>query len=97
MQSTHALNEGIEQITEIVTQQSVTITAGQRVTAIRGIGFGPVTSLSAAIPQPAVGVSTATRVARVSTIAIVTGAAVAASALAAAILDPIAASLSSPQ
>ena len=97
MQSTHALNEGSEQITEIVTQQSVTITAGQRVTAIRGIGFGPVTSLSAAIPQPAVGVSTGTRVATVSTVATVAGAAVAAGALAAAILAPVAASRSLPQ
>jgi hypothetical protein len=54
-QSTHSLNEGIEQITEVVSQQSVTIRSGQRVTAIRGIGFTQVVALLAAITQPAVG------------------------------------------
>jgi hypothetical protein len=54
-QSTHALNEGIEQITEVVTSQSVTIRTGQRVTAIRGVGFTPIVALLAAIAQPAVG------------------------------------------
>jgi hypothetical protein len=54
-QSTHALNEGVEQITEVVTQQSVTITAGQQVTAIRGVGFTPIAALLAAITQPVVG------------------------------------------
>jgi hypothetical protein len=53
-QSTHALNEGIEQITEVVTQQSVTIRSGQRVTAIRGVGFTPIVALLAAIAQPLV-------------------------------------------
>jgi hypothetical protein len=54
-QSTHALNEGVEQITELVTSQSVTIRTGQRVTAIRGVGFTPVVALLAAIAQPAIG------------------------------------------
>ncbi len=54
-QSTHALNEGIEQITELVTQQSVTITSGQQVTAIRGVGFTPIVALLAAIAQPVIG------------------------------------------
>src|SRR5438067_3350354 len=54
-QSTHALNEGVEQITELVTQQSVTIRSGQRVTAIRGVGFTPIVALLAAIAQPAIG------------------------------------------
>jgi hypothetical protein len=54
-QSTHALNEGIEQVTEVVTSQSVTIRSGQRVTAIRGIGFTPIVALLAAIAQPVVG------------------------------------------
>lgn len=54
-QSTHALNEGVEQITELVTQQSVTIAAGQQVTAIRGVGFTPIVALLAAIAQPVVG------------------------------------------
>ena len=54
-QSTHALNDGVEQITEVVTSQSVTIRSGQRVTAIRGVGFTPVVALLAAIAQPTVG------------------------------------------
>jgi hypothetical protein len=54
-QSTHSLNEGLEQITEVVTQTSVTIRSGQRVTAIRGIGFTQVVALLAAITQPVVG------------------------------------------
>jgi hypothetical protein len=53
-QSTHSLNEGVERITEVVTQQSVTIRSGQRVTAIRGVGFTPVVALLAAITQPLV-------------------------------------------
>jgi hypothetical protein len=53
-QSTHALTEGEEQITEVVTQQSVTIRTGQRVTAIRGVGFTPVVALIAALTQPLV-------------------------------------------
>ena len=52
-QSTHSLNEGVELITESVTQQSVTIRAGQSVTAIRGIGFTPIVALLAAIANPA--------------------------------------------
>src|SRR5207302_7274926 len=44
-QSTHALAEGLEQITEVVTQQSVTLRPGQRVTAFRGIGFSAITAL----------------------------------------------------
>jgi hypothetical protein len=58
-QSTHALNEGIEQVTEVVTSQSVTIRTGQRVTAIRGVGFTPIVALLAAIAQPAVAGGTA--------------------------------------
>ena len=54
-QSTHALNEGIEDITENITQQTVTITDGQQVTAIRGVGFTPIVALLAAIPKPGVG------------------------------------------
>ncbi|HEY2381873.1 MAG TPA: hypothetical protein VGK48_11905 [Terriglobia bacterium] len=54
-QSTHSLNEGIEQITEVVTSRSVTIRNGQRVTAIRGVGFTPVVALLAAIAQPVIG------------------------------------------
>ena len=54
-QSTHALEEGIEDITEIVTQQTVTIRDRQRVTAIRGVGFTPVVALLAALTQPAIG------------------------------------------
>src|SRR5262249_11329098 len=54
-QSTHALNDGVEQKTEVVTSQSVTIRSGQRVTAIRGVGFTPIVALLAAITQPTVG------------------------------------------
>jgi len=54
-QSTHALNQGLEDITERVTGQTVSITDGQRVTAIRGVGFTPIVSLLAAIPKPGVG------------------------------------------
>ena len=54
-QSTHALSEGQEQVTESVTQQSVTLNAGQRVTAIRGIGFTPVVALAAALVRPVFG------------------------------------------
>jgi hypothetical protein len=52
--SIHALNEGLEQITEVVTQQSVTLRSGQRVTAVRGVGFTPIVALLAAILQPSV-------------------------------------------
>ena len=45
--STHALTEGVEQITERVTGQSVTIHGGQQVTAIRGVGFTAITSIAA--------------------------------------------------
>jgi hypothetical protein len=51
-QSTHSLDEGIQQITERVTQQTVTIRTGQSVTAIRGVGFTPIVALLAAIPRP---------------------------------------------
>ncbi len=51
-ESTHALNEGVEQITESVTRQSVTIHAGQRVTAIKGVGFTPVVALLGLIARP---------------------------------------------
>jgi hypothetical protein len=54
-QSTHALNDGEQLITEVVTQQSVTIRSGQRVTAIRGVGFTPIVALIAALTQPTVG------------------------------------------
>ena len=54
-QSTHALNEGLEDITERVTGQTVSITDGQQVTAIRGVGFTPIVALLAAIPKPGVG------------------------------------------
>src|SRR5438132_9684241 len=54
-QSTHSLNEGVEQVTEIVTQQSVIVRSGQRVTAIRGVGFAPILGLAALIPKPGVG------------------------------------------
>jgi hypothetical protein len=53
-QSTHSLNEGVERITEVVTQQSVTLRSGQRVTAVRGVGFTPIVALLAAITQPLV-------------------------------------------
>jgi len=59
-QSTHALNEGLEQVTENVTSQSVTLRAGQQVTAIRGVGFGTILSLTAAIAQPLVAANQAT-------------------------------------
>src|SRR5262249_45139773 len=54
-QSTHALQEGLEQITENVTQQSVLLRHGQRVTAIRGVGFTPVVALIGALIQPVIG------------------------------------------
>jgi len=54
-QSTHALQEGIEQITENVTGQSVTIRGGQLVTAIRGVGFTPIVAIVGAIVQPTIG------------------------------------------
>jgi hypothetical protein len=54
-QSTHSLQQGIEDITEIVTGQTVTIRDGQRVTAIRGVGFTPVVALLAALTQPTIG------------------------------------------
>jgi hypothetical protein len=54
-ESTHALNEGVVRLTEVVSQQSVTIRSGQRVTAIRGVGFTPIVALLAAITQPLVG------------------------------------------
>ena len=54
-QSTHALNEGLEDITERITQQTVTITDGQQVTAIRGVGFTPIVALLALIPRPGIG------------------------------------------
>ncbi len=53
-QSTHALNEGLEDVTERITQQTVTITDGQQVTAIRGVGFTPIVALLALIPRPGV-------------------------------------------
>ena len=55
-QSTHSLNEGVEDITELITGQTVTITDGQIVTAIRGVGFTPIAALLALIPKPGVGV-----------------------------------------
>jgi hypothetical protein len=54
-QSTHSLQQGIEDITEVVTGQTVTIRDGQRVTAIRGVGFTPVVALLAALTQPTIG------------------------------------------
>jgi hypothetical protein len=54
-QSTHALQEGLEQITENVTQQSIVLRPGQRVTAIRGIGFTPVVAIIGALIQPVIG------------------------------------------
>ena len=54
-QSTHALNEGLEDITERITGQTVTITDGQQVTAIRGVGFTPIVALLALIPRPGIG------------------------------------------
>jgi hypothetical protein len=54
-QSTHSLQQGVEDITEIVTGQTVTIRDGQRVTAIRGVGFTPVVALLAALTQPTIG------------------------------------------
>ena len=98
-QSTHALNEGVEQITEVVTQQSVTINSGQRVTAIRGIGFTPIVALVAAITQPSVtaggaagggagaGAATATS-ATVSTVVTVAAVATAGAAVTAGVLGP---------
>jgi hypothetical protein len=59
-ESTHALNEGLEQITESVTSQSVTLRAGQQVRVIKGIGFGTILSLTAAIAQPLVAANQAT-------------------------------------
>jgi hypothetical protein len=53
-QSTHSLNEGVQVVTERITQQTRTIRAGQRVTAIRGIGFTPVLALVAALREPAI-------------------------------------------
>jgi hypothetical protein len=53
-QSTHSLNEGVEQLTELVTRQSGTIRSGQRITAIRGVGFAPIIGLAALIPKPGV-------------------------------------------
>src|SRR5262249_18018068 len=54
-QSTHSLQQGIEDITEVVTGQTVTIRDGQRVPAIRGVGFTPVIALLAALTQPTIG------------------------------------------
>ncbi len=54
-QSTHTLSEGIQLVTEKLTRQSVTIRAGQQVTAIRGIGFLPVVALVGLLSEPAVG------------------------------------------
>ncbi len=45
--STHALTVGVEQITERVTQQTVTIHGGEEVTAIRGVGFTAITAIAA--------------------------------------------------
>ena len=53
-QSTHALNNGLEDVTERITQQTVTITDGQQVTAIRGVGFTPIVALLGLIPRPGV-------------------------------------------
>ncbi len=49
--STHALTEGVEQITERVTQQSATIHGGQQVTAIKGVGFSAITSIAALVGE----------------------------------------------
>ena len=54
-QSTHQLNEGLQQITENITGQSATITGGQQVIAIRGVGLGVITALVAPAIQAAVG------------------------------------------
>src|SRR6185436_6389610 len=51
-QSTHALDNGVEDITERVTGQTVTIRDGQRVTAIRGIGFAPIVAFVGTLAQP---------------------------------------------
>jgi hypothetical protein len=51
-QSTHALDNGVEDITENITGQTVTIRDGQRVTAIRGIGFAPIVAFVGALAQP---------------------------------------------
>lgn len=45
--STHGLTDGVEEITERVTQQKVTIHGGQQVTAIRGVGFSAITAVAA--------------------------------------------------
>jgi hypothetical protein len=54
-QSTHALQEGLEQITEIVTQQSVLLRPGQRITAIHAVGFTPAVAIIGALRQPVIG------------------------------------------
>ena len=54
-QSTHALNEGIEDITENITQQTVTLTDGQQVTALRGVGFTPIVAMLAVAAPATVG------------------------------------------
>jgi hypothetical protein len=54
-QSTHALEEGLEQLTENVTQSSILLRPHQRVTAIRGLGFTPVVAIIGALVQPAIG------------------------------------------
>jgi hypothetical protein len=54
-QSTHGLDDGVQQITENITQTSVTLNAGEIVTAIRGVGFTPIAALLVAIPRPGVG------------------------------------------
>jgi hypothetical protein len=52
--TTFALTDGEEDLTELLTGSSVTIRGGQTVTAIRGVGFGAITALIAAI-GPTVG------------------------------------------
>jgi FecR-like protein len=111
-QSTHELNEGLEQITENVTNQSVTLHAGQQVTAYKGIGFGSVLALAAAITQPLVGGGAAAAPAQgggltaqgsgigtsstVTTVAVVTATAVAVTAGVVAAIVPVAARKTPP-
>lgn len=59
-QSTHSLTEGIEEITEMVTQQTITIRDGQRVTAVKGVGFTAIQALLAALGQSSFGAGAGT-------------------------------------
>ena len=54
-QSTHQLNEGIQDITENITQQTVTLTDGQQVTAIRGVGFTIIVAMAGIVGPAAFG------------------------------------------